>query len=215
MNKRFRILTPVILTGLLVGAAANPAYAQNPLLEFGHVDVFDIDYLAGADSLDVNVLAYADTNHPGLHDPAQVDIEVTRKFTVPGTWDICATGTSWVLPQSVPQHQLDELVWAGYNTDGVDVADVTGDVVTVNLISVSGPQGSSGFCMYTASGGAVSQMLLDDDGSPASFPIPADDHAHVNWTFDTPGTYDVTINVTAGGADPSGNHTFTFVVVDS
>jgi surface-anchored protein len=212
MNRWFRLVAPVALAGLLVGAAAAPAQAQNPLLEFGHVDVFDIDYLAGTDSLDVNVFADSDTDHPGTWHPDNVDIEVTRQFTVPATWNICATGTARVLRQSVPQAQLDEEVWAGYNTHDVDAGDVPGNQVTVSLVSVSGPSGSSGFCIYTASGG-VPTLLIDDDGSPTSFTIPADTHAHVNWAFASPGTYNVTVNITASGTSASGNHTFTFVVI--
>jgi surface-anchored protein len=215
VNAKLRLPALAVLAGLVVAATATPAHAQNPFLEFGHVDVFDIDYLEATNSLDVNVSADSNTNAPGVHDPASVAIEVTRDLTVPASWDICATGSAWVLPQSVPQNQLDEFVWAGWNTHDVDEGDVTGNLVTVNLVDVENPSGgSTGFCIYTAAAGAVSQIYLDDDGSPSSFTVPAGDHVHANWTFAEPGTYQVTINVTAPGATASGNHTFTFEVID-
>lgn len=155
MNKLLRLVTPVALAGLVVGVVgvvATPAHAQT-VLDHGHIDVFDIDYLAASNSLDVNVRAYAGTGAPGRYDPAQVAIEVAQSFTVPGSWNICATGTAWVLPQQ----QVSGLVWAGWNTDDVRTGDVPGNQVTINLVSVDNLSGGSdAFCIYTASGASRS-----------------------------------------------------------
>jgi surface-anchored protein len=201
MNRWVRFMTPVALAGLMVGAVAAPAHAQT-VLDHGHVDVFDVT--TSGSTLDVNVNAFADTGAAGTYNPANAIIEVSQSFTVPGGWDICATGTAWVLPQN----PVAGLVWAGWHNH----ASVT---VTVALAGsgIDNPSGgSTGFCIYTASGGSVTQMLLDDDGSPSSFTIAAGAHGHANWAFDDTGTYTVTVNVTGSGLTASGNHTYTFDV---
>ncbi|MFC8848006.1 MULTISPECIES: choice-of-anchor M domain-containing protein [unclassified Micromonospora] len=213
MVLRNRFLAAVALTAALLVGAATPVAAAPVVLSAGHVDVIDVDYAAGA--LTVNVLDGAGGTDVE-RDPADVLFRVpnTAEIAVPGTaaWSFLGTGgQAWVLPQS----STAGLLWAGWNTAEVPSGVFQNNRVTFRLTSVSGP---AGFSVYTVSGGTPTVLFDSGNGLPDSLNVSRNTHAHANWGFDAPGTYAVTFEVTGtlaatGGTVTSGPKTFTFEVL--
>lgn len=200
------------MTALLVGTAT-PVAAAPVVLSSGHVDVIDVDYAAGA--LTVNVLDGTGTTSVERN-PADVLFRVpnTGKITVPGgaAWSFLGTGgQAWVLPQSSSAG----LLWGGWNTTEVPSGIFQNNRVTFKLTSVSGP---AGFSVYTVSGGTPTVLFDSGNGLPDSLNVTYNTHAHANWGFDAAGTYAVTFEVTgklasSGATVSSGAKTFTFEVL--
>ncbi|MFG1885817.1 choice-of-anchor M domain-containing protein [Micromonospora sp. NPDC049102] len=213
MRTRNRFFAGLILTGALLVGAATPVAAAPVVLSSGHVDVIDVDYAAGA--LTVNVLDGTGTTAVERN-PADVLFRVpnTAKITVPGgsAWSFLGTGgQAWVLPQS----STAGLLWAGWNTTEVSSGVFQNNRVTFKLTSVSGP---AGFSIYTVSGGTPTVLFDSGNGLPDSLNVNYNTHAHANWGFDAAGTYAVTFEVTgtlasSGATVSSGAKTFTFEVL--
>ncbi|MGW3891520.1 choice-of-anchor M domain-containing protein [Micromonospora chokoriensis] len=213
MRTRSRFFAGLILTAALLAGTATPVAAAPVVLSSGHVDVIDVDYAAGA--LSVNVLDGTGTTSVERN-PADVLFRVpnTAKITVPGgsAWSFLGTGgQAWVLPQS----STGGLLWAGWNTTEVPSGIFQNNRVTFKLTSVSGP---AGFSIYTVSGGTPTVLFDSGNGLPDSLNVNYNTHAHANWGFDAAGTYAVTFEVTGklaatGATVSSGAKTFTFEVL--
>ncbi|MBQ0988598.1 choice-of-anchor M domain-containing protein [Micromonospora sp. PSH03] len=213
MRTRNRFFAGLIMTTALLVGTATPVAAAPVVLSSGHVDVIDVDYAAGA--LTVNVLDGTGTTSVERN-PADVLFRVpnTGKITVPGgaAWSFLGTGgQAWVLPQSSSAG----LLWAGWNTTEVPSGIFQNNRVTFKLTSVSGP---AGFSIYTVSGGTPTVLFDSGNGLPDSLNVTYNTHAHANWGFDAAGTYAVTFEVTgklasSGATVSSGAKTFTFEVL--
>ncbi|MGQ5265177.1 choice-of-anchor M domain-containing protein [Micromonospora sp. ZYX-F-536] len=213
MRTRNRFLAGLLLTAALLAGTAAPVAAAPVVLSSGHVDVIDVDYAAGA--LTVNVLDGTGTTTVERN-PADVLFRVpnTANITVPGglAWSFLgAGGQAWVLPQS----NTPGLIWAGWNTAEVPSGIFQNNRVTFKLTSVSGP---AGFSIYTVSGGTPTVLFDSGNGLPDSLTVNYNTHAHANWAFDAAGTYTVTFDVTgqlasSGATVSSGAKTFTFEVL--
>ncbi|MEV4765884.1 choice-of-anchor M domain-containing protein [Micromonospora chokoriensis] len=213
MRTRSRFFAGLLLTTALLAGTATPVAAAPVVLSSGHVDVIDVDYAAGA--LSVNVLDGTGTTSVERN-PADVLFRVpnTAKITVPGgsAWSFLGTGgQAWVLPQS----STAGLLWAGWNTTEVPSGVFQNNRVTFKLTSVSGP---AGFSIYTVSGGTPTVLFDSGNGLPDSLNVNYNTHAHANWGFDAAGTYAVTFEVTGklastGATVSSGANTFTFEVL--
>jgi surface-anchored protein len=208
-----RTAVATTLAAALVAAVSAPAQAAPIVLTSGHVDVIDVDYAAGA--LTVNVLD--GTGGTAVErNPADVILQVpaAAKVTVPSgsAWSFLGTGgQAWVLPQS----QNPSLLWAGWNTAEVPAGVLQGDSVQFNLTSVTGP---AGFSIYTVSLGTPTVLFDSGNGLPDTRTVSYQSHAHANWGFDAAGTYQVTFEVTGnlastGARISSGAKTFTFEVL--
>jgi surface-anchored protein len=207
-------LAAVLLALSITTAAATPAHAATVTLTSGHTDVLDIDYAAGALTLDVLDGTGATTVDRA---PADVVFQVSAaaKITVPATagWSFLGAGgsTAWVLPQS----STAGLLWAGWNTADVASGVLQGNTVTVKLASVSGPGAVS---IYTVSGGTPTRLFDSSDGLPDNRVVGRNVHAHANWGFTAAGSYTVTFEVTArlaatGATVTTGAQDFTFTVL--
>ncbi|MFI6066693.1 choice-of-anchor M domain-containing protein [Micromonospora sp. NPDC051227] len=213
MRARNRLFAGLLLTGALLVGTAAPVAAAPVVLSSGHVDVIDVDYTAGA--LTVNVLDGTGTTNVERN-PADVLFRVpsTAKITAPGSsaWSFLGTGgQAWVLPQS----STAGLLWAGWNTAEVPSGIFQNNRVTFKLTSVSGP---AGFSIYTVSGGTPTVLFDSGNGLPDSLNVNHNTHAHVNWGFDAAGTYALTFEVngtlaSSGATVSSGAKTFTFEVL--
>ncbi|MFI2651111.1 choice-of-anchor M domain-containing protein [Micromonospora fulviviridis] len=213
MRTRNRFVAGLLLTGALLVGTPTPVTAAPVVLSSGHVDVIDVDYAAGA--LTVNVLDGTGTGSVERN-PADVLFRVpnTANITVPGgsAWSFLGTGgQAWVLPQS----STAGLLWAGWNTTEVPSGIFQNNRVTFKLTSVSGP---AGFSIYTVSGGTPTVLFDSGNGLPDSLNVNYNTHAHANWGFDAAGTYAVTFEVTgilasSGATVSSGAKTFTFEVL--
>ena len=111
----------------------------------------------------------------------------------------------------VPQTQVPDLVWLGWNTESLDTSQVRGSV-RWRLESVQGP---GSLRVYTAGTfGGVERMVFDGPGTTS---IPLGVHAHANWAFSKPGFYRVAFTQQATRADGkvvSDRSTLTFAVGD-
>jgi putative ABC transporter-associated repeat protein len=116
----------------------------------------------------------------------------------------------WVMPQT----QVDGVPWLGWNTQDESVRSNVKGSVTFRLDSVSGP-GKLGVYLTDSFGGVGEKQFGNLPGFSSSFSVPLNVHAHGNWAFTAPGTYQVTITQSAtltSGAKVSAPATLTFTV---
>ena len=213
-SRRAGRLAAALLALTISVVVATPAHAATVTLTSGHVDVLDIDYAAGALTLDVLDGTGTTTVERA---PADVVFQVpaAAQITVPATAGRSFLGaagsTAWVLPQS----STAGLLWAGWNTTDVASGVLQGNTVTVKLTGVSGP---GAFSVYTVSGGTPTRLFDSSDGLPDSRTVARNVHTHANWGFTAAGTYTVTFEVTArlastGATVTTGAKDFTFTVL--
>ncbi|WP_306213783.1 choice-of-anchor M domain-containing protein [Actinoplanes sp. RD1] len=200
----------------IVGLTPAAAHAAPVTLSAGHVDILDVDYAAGALSLDVLDGTGATEVERA---PADVVFQVpaAAKVTVPSgsAWSFLGTpgSTAWVLPQA----QQANLLFAGWNTLGVPAGALQPNSVTVRLNSVTGP---GRFSVYTTGSFGTPTKLFDSgDGLPDNLSVSRNVHAHANWAFSAAGTYTVTFEVTVqlastGAVVSTGAKAYTFSVLN-
>ncbi|MFI6265048.1 choice-of-anchor M domain-containing protein [Micromonospora sp. NPDC051006] len=210
---RHRFLAGTALVAALLAGTAGPATAAPVVLSSGHVDIIDVDYAAGA--LTVDVLDGTGTTDVERQ-PGDVVFQVPHAAStaVPSgsAWSFLGTGgQAWVLPQS----NTAGLLWAGWNTTDVPSGVLQNNQLTFKLTSFAGP---ASFSIYTVSGGIPTVLFDSGNGLPDSLNVSRNTHAHVNWGFDAAGTYTVSFEVTGqlaatGSTISSGTKTFTFQVL--
>ncbi|GAA1555862.1 hypothetical protein GCM10009804_10910 [Kribbella hippodromi] len=202
---------------LIAGLAAlvltvAPAQAATTISS-GHVDAIDVDWTGSALTLDLKdgtVTPAVDRN------PADVVLNAvsTSKTTVPSNSAYAFLGTPgspvWILPQT----QASGIVWPGFSTEDVPSGVLSGNAVTVKLVSVAGPADVS---VYTTNALGTPTVWFDSgNGLPDTRSIPVSTHSHANWAFEAAGTYTVVFEVTAttsgGTAISTGQKTYTFTV---
>jgi surface-anchored protein len=193
-------IAAVIMVGAAGTAAADP-------ISTGHVDVIDVDYAAGA--LSVQLLDSTGTEH----DPATVDLVVLpgARTTVPNNAAYAFLGAPgdpvWILPQT----QNANLLWAGWNSSEVPAGTFQSNTLQLSLVGVSGGE----LAVYTTSLGGPAVLFDSGDGLPDTRPLAVGAHTHANWAFDGPGTYTVTFRVSGTlttGTTVSDEATYTFTV---
>ncbi|WP_422771321.1 choice-of-anchor M domain-containing protein [Plantactinospora sp. WMMC1484] len=198
-------------TAAVLGLTATPAAAAT--IETGHLDVLDVDYAAGALTLDIR-----------SHSPANDDLspvgttlrlKPTSAITVPSgsAWNClgAAGSTAYVAPQA----ENPNLIWPGWNTEDVPAAQ---GPVRMELVGVSSVPAGGRFAIYTTNSFGTPTFRLNSNsaaGCPISvWPgnIGAGIHAHGNWAFSALGTYTLSFRATAKGgtgvASPTVNYTF-------
>jgi surface-anchored protein len=190
----------------------SPAHAVTTISD-GHVDAVDVDWTGSALTLDL----LDGTVTPAVErQPAAVVLNAVSasKTTVPSNSAYAFLGTPgspvWILPQT----QRTGIVWPGFNTEGVPSGALSGNTVTVKVISVSGP---ADFSVYTTNALGTPTVWFDSgNGLPDTRSIAINTHAHANWAFEAAGTYTVVFEVTAtttgGTAITTGQQTYTFTV---
>jgi surface-anchored protein len=174
----------------------------------GHVDVLALAYDDTANKLDLNVKRYSTGQ---ILEPSDVvfDVHSGHQVTQAGAsacrWD---AGTNWVLPRL----EASGKIWAGWNTDGLNLAAFGGSV-TADLVSYTAPAGGQ-VAVYDATT-ATTRLHTDpacDDGTIAV----SESHHHPTWIFTEPGTYTLTFQLTGthttDGAVTSDPVTYTFDV---
>ena len=202
------LIAGVVATILTVA----PAHAVTTISS-GHVDAVDVDWTGSAltlDLLDSTVTPAVD------REPADVVLNAVSasKTTVPSNSAYAFLGTPgapvWILPQT----QVSGIVWPGFDTEGVPSGVLSGNTVTVNLVSVNGPADLS---VYTTNSFGTPTVWFDSgNGLPDNRSIAINTHAHANWAFEAAGTYTAVFEVTAttasGAAISTGQKTYTFTV---
>jgi len=192
--------------------AVTPAFALTTISS-GHVDAIDVDWTGSALTLDLR----DGTVTPSV-DRAPADVVLNAvsasKTTVPSSSAYSFLGAPgdpvWILPQT----QVSNIVWPGFNTEGVPSGVLSGNTVSVKLVSVSGPDDVA---LYTTSSLGTPTVWFDSgNGLPDSRSIAINTHAHANWAFEAAGTYTLVFEVTAttsgGTAITTGQKSYTFTV---
>jgi surface-anchored protein len=209
-------------TRRLVGAAiagamatlltVGPAQAVTTISQ-GHVDAIDVDWTGTALTLDIR----DNTVTPAVdREPVDVILNAVSasKTTVPNNSAYAFLGTPgspvWILPQT----QASNILWPGFNTEGVTAGALQGDSLTVQLVSVVGPADMSVYS--TNSLGSPTIWYDSGNGVPDKRTFTINTHAHANWAFEAAGTYTAVFEATAataaGVAVSSGRKTYTFTV---
>jgi surface-anchored protein len=207
-----RTLKKTSLLAAAIGAAAallfsGTAHAATTISS-GHVDAFAIAYDDTANKLDLNVKIYStgQTIEPA---DALFDVHNGHQVTMAGAtacrWD---AGTNWVLPRTEQTGKI----WAGWNTDGLNLASFGGSVA-VNLVSFTAPTGGQ-VSIYDATTNTT--RLHTDSACGASKITVTESHHHATWVFTEPGVYTLTLRLTGthhtDGAVTSDQVTYTFDV---
>jgi surface-anchored protein len=173
----------------------------------GHVDVLAAAYDDAANKLDLNT----ELANGSVLEPADVlfDVhsghQVTMASATACRWD---AGTNWVVPRSSQSGKL----WAGWNTDGLVLADFGGSV-SAELVSHTAPAGGQ-VSVYDATTGVT--RLHTDPACNADAIALSETHHHPTWVFTEPGTYTLTFQLSGthatDGAVTSDQVTYTFDV---
>lgn len=140
-----------------------------------------------------------------LDDTASVEVPDNSAFSFLGE----PGATVW----GIGQTQEDGIPWLGWNTQHASAISGIDGGTQWKLDSVDGP--GELFVYQTGSFGSLSKVLGSGDGWPRSMTIPANVHAHGNWSFTEPGVYRVTTTHSAklkAGDTVTSQETLTFLV---
>lgn len=150
-------------------------------------------------------------------DPGDVVFVVrdAAKTTVPADARLRFIGAAGSSTWMIPQVQRPGILWAGWNTEELTAADVS-DSLTWTLRSVQGPGTVAVF--QTGPFGDPDLLFNSGDGLPDSRRVPLGTHAHGNWAFSAPGSYQLSFEMTAtrpGGATTGDTQTLNVQVEGS
>jgi surface-anchored protein len=194
MSHRIRALA-VGLGLLALGAAGAQSAAAAVTLSDGHVDY-------GVRLVDGQLRSQIKDSTQGSvvwRDPADVTFSLGANALValPADNSFAFVGPACSGAWLIPQVQKAGVLWAGWNTEEIPSGAVTGNV-TWTLNAVSGPGNVALF--QTSSFGSATQIFNSADGLPDRYAIPTGVHAHGNWAFTQPGTYQLTFTMAATDA---------------
>ncbi|TDD46476.1 LPXTG cell wall anchor domain-containing protein, partial [Kribbella antibiotica] len=168
-------------------SATQPATTTTTLTS-GHAD-YAVRLVAGA--LQSRIKDGTKPGTPVWRDPKAVTIRLTSAAgtTSPGG-AFGFLGPKGTQVWQIPQTQKDGVVWLGWNTEELKPGQIPGDSVTWRLDKVSGPGRVSVFEFNSF--GQPQIVFNSADGLPDTYRIPIGTHAHGNWSFTKPGTYNLT-----------------------
>jgi surface-anchored protein len=208
MRMTRRLLTAAGIAAAIVLGTAGTAGAEP--ISTGHVDIVDVDYAAGA--LTVQALV-----NGVERDPATVELVVSSgaRTTVPSNAAYSFLGAPgdpvWILPQT----QNANLLWPGWNATDVPSGVFGSNTLQMTLTSVTGGE----LAIYSTGLGGPTVLFDTDDsagnGLPDTRPLAVGAHTHANWAFSSAGTYTVTFRVSGtltNGTTVSDDATYTFTV---
>ncbi|WBQ06798.1 choice-of-anchor M domain-containing protein [Kribbella sp. CA-293567] len=150
---------------------------------------------------------------PVWRDPAKVAIRLTAAAATRAPGGAFAfLGPAGSPLWQIPQTQKDGVIWLGWNTEEITAAQLTTGV-DWRLDKVTGPGAIAVF--EFDSFGQPKIIFNSTDGLPDTYRIPLGTHAHGNWSFTKPGTYQATFTHSATlktGARSTTTSTVTFLV---
>lgn len=203
--------TGIITTGAALGAAAALALAGQAhaaTIASGHVDALAFTYDEAANTLGIEV---RDDTGNAVYTPAEVTFDVHSGHLVErpsATACRFDAGDNWVIPRT----ETAGLLWAGWSTEALDLADFGGSL-DAELVDAVTPSGGD-VAVYDATTGAT--RFHTDPACDAPGTAITESHHHPTWVFTEPGTYELTFQVSgahaADGAVTSAAHTYTFDV---
>ena len=104
----------------------------------------------------------------------------------------------------IPATQIRGVPWLGMNSQREEIVTETSGQVRFSLLDVQGPGNVAVFESGSLGAGIGTHIF---DGAGTSYTLPANTHAHQNWVFTEPGSYQLTIamNVSPRGEDLRGS----------
>ncbi|MET7277193.1 choice-of-anchor M domain-containing protein [Kribbella sp. NPDC005582] len=185
--------------------SATPPATASTTLSNGHAD-YAVRLVAGA--LQARIKDGTQPGTPVWRDPAAVTIRLTSAAgtTSPGG-AFGFLGPKGTPVWQIPQTQKPGVIWLGWNTEELKPGQIPGNAVTWRLDKVTGPGRVSVFEFNSF--GQPQVIFSSADGLPDTYQIPIGTHAHGNWSFTKPGTY----NLTFTHSTPTSHTTSTLRVV--
>lgn len=189
---------------LLAVLGITPAHAQVQRLDQGHIDAFNVTADGGELTLD---LKEDTTGSHVRHAPEDVELVVGEDAYTERTAEIPEIGKAGYM---LPQTQRSDLIWPGWDTQGArDIG-----AIDLEFVEVTGP--GEVYLFQTGSFGSLDPVLEGgatrlETGSVIAQEEPA--HVHANWLFTEPGTYQMRVVASGGGAS-SNEATYTWIVGD-
>ena len=191
-------LVPVIAVVLaMVCIAAFPAgvaKADTQRFDRGHIDAFNVTANGGDLTLDLQ------EDVTGSHvrrQPESVELIVGEAAYTEETVNVAEIATAGYL---LPQTQRSDLLWPGWDTQGVREGGF--GRVDLEFLEVSGP--GDVYLFQTGSFGSF-QSVLDGGqaklGSGARIVQEEPSHVHANWLFTQPGVYTMRVVAKADGVE--------------
>ncbi|MEU4394712.1 choice-of-anchor M domain-containing protein [Kribbella sp. NPDC023855] len=150
---------------------------------------------------------------PVWRDPSKVTIRLTAAAATRAPGGAFAfLGPEGSPLWQIPQTQKAGVIWLGWNTEELTPGQLTAGVEW-RLDRVTGP---GNFAVFEFDSFGRPKIIFNSgDGLPDTYRIPLGTHAHGNWSFTKPGTYQATFTHTATlttGATSTTTSTLTFVV---
>ena len=185
-------------------------------VDHGHVDlglqVIDgqAQFMARDDSGEKPVWRELDDVVFNVGDNAQLTLPEDEAFSFVGA----DPGEQvWVVPQT----ELAEVPWLGWNTQAPSLADNVDRGLTMDYL---GHQGPGEFSLFLQNGGFEPPQLLwsTKDSATDGFWVDLGTHTHANWVFTEPGIHQVRVRMTgdgigeSAGSEVSAEATLTFAV---
>ena len=104
----------------------------------------------------------------------------------------------------IPATQIRGVPWLGMNSQREEIVTGTSGQVRFSLLDVRGPGNVAVFESGTLGAGIGTHVF---DGAGTAYTLPANTHAHQNWVFTEPGSYQLTIamSVNPRGGDLRGS----------
>lgn len=199
-------------TPALALAAESDVLSDPVNFDHGHTDIFNPILENGNVRL---VLKEDITGHNVIRDPESVTLTVNSAAYT--------TKTSSLTPFNqptyyLPQVQKDNLLWPGFDSNGVSSLDF--ESVSYNFKEVTGP--GKIFLSLSADFGERRAIINDGSFEVTNGKAHIHDyarHEHVEWAFTKPGTYNMIMNVTVHTRDgrtlTSNNANYTWHVIPS
>ncbi|SMD18059.1 choice-of-anchor M domain-containing protein [Lentzea albidocapillata] len=196
-----------------VAAQQPPTATGRVVIDRGHVDAVAPRLLP--DGLHIQVKDGTVAGTTTWREPADVELKATSasRTALPASPELAFLGAAGKQVFLLPQTQRADVLWAGWSTEELRPADVSGPV-TWSLTAVEGP-GAFGL-FTTGSFGEPTVLFNSTDGLPDVQSVPLGTHAHANWVFAEPGRYRLTFTATAPGAGGplTDTETYTFTIGD-
>ena len=203
----------VALVAVLVGGglAAAQTLDGRLLLEKGHTDAVHME-LAG-DRLSLRVREDI-TGNKVIRDADTVAFHLTDagKVAIPPDPAYAFLGTPGDLIWLIPEVQNQDVVWAGWDAEEIQLGQLQGDKLTLRMDSVSGPGAVTVFQSNSLGG---PKFVWDPQAGLRDATVIAHSHVHGNWAFRAPGVYEIRFVASAVRADGTavqGEATYRFLV---
>ena len=137
-------------------------------------------------------------------DPASMTFALGEKARIKApealSYAAAAGQDVWMIPAT----QIRGVPWLGMNSQREEIVTETSGQVRFSLLDVQGPGNVAVFESGSLGAGIGTHVF---DGAGTSYTLPANTHAHQNWVFTEPGSYQLTIamNVSPRGEDLRGS----------